>query len=71
MRQFVRQSADGRVSIIWASSEVFAAPGETIVETTADPIPRGQGARIDDGVAIPVPRSPAPDPAWALIPEAP
>jgi hypothetical protein len=59
------------MSIIWASAPPPEAPGDVQIETTGAPIARGHSARIEDGVAIATPRTPAPDPASALIAEDP
>ena len=68
MRQFVKVTASGRVSLVATNGkEPIVAPGDTLIETTDAPIPRGHIVSVVDGVVSSTPSPPVPQ--WAMAPE--
>lgn len=68
MRQFVKVTAAGRVSLVATNGKLpIVAPGDTLIETTDAPIPRGLDVTVVDGFVSTAPRAPAPE--WAIEPE--
>ena len=72
MRQFVKVLADGRVSVIHTTAATpLVADGDTLIETTDAPIPRGVDVAVVDGAVVTTPRVEAPPPAWTNEEEPP
>ncbi|MFT6774028.1 MAG: hypothetical protein ACJA1L_001739 [Paracoccaceae bacterium] len=68
MRQFVKRSADGRVALVTTTGrEPVVALGETLIETTDDPIAPNEAVAVNDGAVVRSPRAPQPTQAWELI----
>jgi hypothetical protein len=68
MRQFVKQSADGRLALVTTNGRTpLVALGEILIETTDDPIAPSEAVAVNDGAVVRSPRGPQPTPVWELI----
>jgi hypothetical protein len=53
MRQFVKKSPDGRVALVTTNGRTpVVAIGETLIETTDDPVQNGTDVEIVDGAVV-------------------
>jgi hypothetical protein len=67
MRQFVKVCADGRVSVLSTSArDPITASGETLIETTDNPIAPGIDVAVVDGAVVRTPRAVPTTPAWTI-----